>query len=161
VAECPICRKKIKESVKNLFATNYISEFWLRLTWILYEVSFSTSFLVTIVVTFVLIPATRANKLPDDVFFHPAAVSMHNLNVIFMTIETLLGRLTFFTMHFPFVIMFGILYVLFAWYWNSVKGVFYYFFLDYNRNWAILWHFGLLIMVIFYQICNISDSPAL
>ena len=144
-------------SLDYIFEINFFSGYWLRAAWILYEVSFSVSFLVTLVVTFVLIPATRASKLPDDVFFHPAALSMHNLNVVFMTCETLLGRTTFHVMHFPFVILFGIIYVLFAWYWNKVKGVFFYFFLDYNRNWAILWHLGLLIMVnVYTNICIIE-----
>jgi len=116
-------------------------------TWILFEVSFSVAFLVSAVVTYVLIPTTVKRGLPLDTFYKFLPVLFHNANVAYMALELVLNNLAFSPHHFIFVILYGVAYVLFAWFWFQVKGVFYYFFLDYARDWAILWHLGLLIAV--------------
>lgn len=115
-------------------------------SWILYEISFPIAFLVSLVVSFVLIPMAKIDEIPVDVFFHPLPCIMHNANIFFMTIEFLLNDLHFFPTHVIFVLLYGIAYVFFAWYWHRVKGIYYYFFLDYTRPLAVFFYLGLLFL---------------
>lgn len=112
--------------------------------WVLYEVSFSVAFLVSAVVTFVLIPATVRRGLLLDSFYLLLPLIMHNLNALNMALELSLNSLPFCTAHGVFVLLFGMSYVLFSWYWFSRRGIFYYFFLDYERPYTVLWHLGLM-----------------
>jgi hypothetical protein len=125
---------------------------------VLYEVSFSLAFLVTSVVTFILIPFGKSKGLPIDNFFRPLPLMMHNLNVLFVSLDMILNKVNFFAMHFPFVVMIGISYVIFSWYWYHKKGIFYYFFLDYNEPRSVLWHSGLLIAVALFFFAGSSYS---
>lgn len=130
------------------FSFNYtVPDTLLMLTWIFYEMSFATAYLVTIVVTFVLIPAHRKKGLPLDNFFKITALTFHNGNVLMMMTETLLNSLTFKFSHFPFIVLFGQIYVLYSWYLYSKLEVFYYFFLDYELEYAVFWQLGLLFAV--------------
>ena len=53
--------------------------------------------------------------------------------------------------HLPYAILFGCAYVLFAWMWFQRTRVFYYFFLDYRRPYAIWAYLGLLLtLTVFY-----------
>jgi len=117
----------------------------LELTPILFEVSFAMAYLVTIVVSFVLIPGQEKAGLPTDVFFHPLALLAHNFNVLVMMIEVCLNRVPIQLRHLPYVMLFGIAYILFSWLWFELTGVFYYFFLDYEHPNAVLWLIGLLL----------------
>lgn len=118
--------------------------FLASIIWVLYEISFPIAFLVSLVVTFVLIPLAKLENIPIDIFFHPLPIIMHNANILFMTIEFLLNNISFLPNHVIFILAYGILYVYFAWYWHEKKGVYYYFFLDYTRPFAILWYIALL-----------------
>jgi hypothetical protein len=118
-----------------------------RTAWIIYEISFSMAFLVTTVVTFVLIPVGKKRNMPVDIFFRPLPLLFHNANVAFMVAECLLNRLPFSRWHFTFVVLYGLCYVYFSWFWFSLTGVFYYFFLDYERPYAIVAYLGLMIGV--------------
>jgi len=125
----------------------------LILTQILFEVSFAIAYLVTVVVTFVLIPGTRSRNMPTDNFFQFLPVLFHNANVLFMLGEVLLNNVTIEVNHLPFVVLYGSCYVVFSWFWFHYKGVFYYFFMDYDAPHAWLWFICLLIAVaIFYFI---------
>lgn len=131
-----------------LFCESCLSEYFLWVTAILFEVSFTFAFLVTSVVTFLLVPAAKAKQLPVKMFFTPIPVILHNLNSVFMAIEMVLNRLPVFWTHLSFVQCFGLAYVLFAWLYVYKKlGVFYYFFLDYNRPYAVAWYLGLFLLV--------------
>jgi len=131
-------------SIDFLFEKSYMSQTLLCVAWILYELSFSTAYLVTVVVTFVLIPGGKAKGIPVDIFFKRAPLCLHNLNVIFILTETFLNKLDFEWAHFPFIILFGCAYVLFSWVWLHTKGFVFYFFLDYTRKDALFLHIGLL-----------------
>lgn len=135
----------------NDYLTNinstYLSHKIICATNILFEINFATAFLVTVVVTFVLIPTGKAKGISVDPFFRIPALCAHNLNVLFMLSEALLSNMKFSLLHIPFVLLYGCAYVVFAWYWNQVKGVFLYFFLDYQRDYAVLWHIGLLVAI--------------
>lgn len=122
--------------------------------WIMYELSVTMSFLVTTVVTFILIPKNRDKKLPIDNYYRPLTLMMHNFNVFFMTLELGLNSFKFCHTHILVVAIWGISYVVFAWFWYKYKGVFFYFFLDYHSDVAVLYHLGLLsLMSFFYAMC--------
>jgi hypothetical protein len=115
------------------------------------------SFLVTIVVTFVLIPGVRKQGLPTTTFFFLPALILHNANNTMMAIELLISNMQFSFWHFPFCMLFGTLYVIFQWVWVQKIGAFYYFFLDYDRPDALVWHVGLLTGVRLYHLLCINS----
>lgn len=98
---------------------------------VLYETNLATSILVTVVVTFVLFP--HAMKSSGDTNYNllcrPAAVMMHNANVIFTVGELLLTGMPVHLSHFAFAVLLGCTYVVFAWVWYARVGMFFYFFL--------------------------------
>jgi len=115
---------------------------------ILFEISFSTAYLVSAVVTYVLIPATIKRKLPLDNFFMTLPKIMHNANVVFIAVELVLNKVDFKFGHHAFLLVYAMAYVVFAWGWFEVKGLFYYFFLDYVRPDALAWHVALLVLLL-------------
>ena len=112
--------------------------------WCIYELSVTMAFLVTTVVTFVLIPAQEKKGLPVDNYYRPLPLIMHNFNVLFMSLELGLNSYTFHMPHLVVAAIWGLCYVVFAWVWYEMKGVFFYFFLDYNQKHAVLYHLGLI-----------------
>jgi hypothetical protein len=126
-----------------------------RSLWVMYEISFAMAYLVTLSVTFALIPQAKKNDLPYDNFFKPLPLLMHNANVLFMAIELGLNSLQFSASHLLFCTIFGITYVLFAWYWYTIKGMFYYFFIDYHQPYALAFHVALIsVMITFFSLGN-------
>lgn len=101
--------------------------------WLSYEVSFVCSFLITSVVTFVLIPGKQANGGDAQFFFHWRPVVMHNVNVVIAGTELLLNGMTLRWAHFPISLLWGGYYVVFSWFWLRHAGVVYYPFLDPTR----------------------------
>lgn len=73
------------------------------------------AYLVSVVVTFVLIPGGKQQGLPTANFFKVLPLLMHNANVVFMALELVLNRIPFCAMHFPFVLIYGSAYVIFSW----------------------------------------------
>lgn len=98
--------------------------------WLAYEVSFVCAFLVTSVVTFVLIPGKLATGDDANFFFHWRPLVMHNINVLIAATELLLNRMTLRWSHFPIALLWGGYYVIFSWFWLRRVGVVYYPFLD-------------------------------
>mmetsp|Transcript_17943 Transcript_17943/g.30192 ORF Transcript_17943/g.30192 Transcript_17943/m.30192 type:complete len:168 (+) Transcript_17943:490-993(+) len=68
--------------------------------WVLFEVCFPIAFIVTTIVTFVLIPHALRNKMPTANFFNFLPVIMHNANVVSMAIEIVINRIPFAVWHF-------------------------------------------------------------
>jgi hypothetical protein len=125
---------------------NNIPLILLQLSWIIYELSFPISFLVTIIVSFVLIPPAIARGTHQPLFSTPSLL-MHNANVVMMTLENLLNIIPYSYSHAVFGVLYGLLYAVFAWGWYHHKGVFYYFFLDYEFKGAEFWYLGLILVV--------------
>jgi hypothetical protein len=129
-----------------------LSETWVTkmpsIAWVLYEVSLLVSFIVSMVVTYVLLPAFKKAKTPTDVFFSTTGLILHNCNVLFMAWEFAVNGLPIMFWHFSFVVLLASAYYVFSWIWYKYKRIFYYFFTDYNRSDAVFWQIGLL--VIFY-----------
>lgn len=132
----------------------------LEITPILFEVSFAMSYLVTIIVSFILIPGREKSGLPTDVFFHPLAILAHNYNVFVMMIEVCLNRVTIQLRHLPYVVLFGVAYICFSWVWFELTGVFYYFFLDYEHPNSVLWLMGLLTTCSLFYLLGVVISAA-
>jgi hypothetical protein len=114
---------------------------------VLFEVSFSAAFLVSSIVTYVLIPICTREGVPVAAFYRPFSLLFHNANVVIMATECLLNKLLFNPYHFIFVVMYGTTYVVFSWFWFQRKGIFYYFFLDYSHKFALALHVGLICCV--------------
>lgn len=112
--------------------------------WVFFEISFPVAYLVSAVVTFILIPFVKKEGLPPTTFFLPMALLMHNANVLFMAWEFIFNELAFSYYHFIFMLFYGIAYVVFSWVWYAYRGIFYYFFLDYQRKYAVIWYIVLL-----------------
>ena len=55
---------------------------------------------------------------------------MHNANLAFIALELLFNRLPFVGAHFAFVVLWGVYYAFFSWYWLRRTGVCYYPFAD-------------------------------
>lgn len=122
-----------------------ISPILVKISAALFEICFATAYLVTTVVSFVLIPASLAQATASKTsFFDFFPVLFHNGNVAFMAFELCMNRIPFNFAHFPFIVLYGQLYVLFSWTLFRRIGVFYYFFLDYEAKYAVIWQLGLL-----------------
>lgn len=115
--------------------------------WVLFEVCFSIAYIVSTIVSFVLIPTAKRNNMPTANFFRPMPLLMHNCNVLFMVIELLINKFSFSGWHFPFMLFFGMAYSMFSWVWHFHHGFYYYFFLDYKRPRAVFWYVGLMAAV--------------
>lgn len=86
-----------------------------RVAVVLFEVSLAIAMLVTIVVSFVLLPVAIRSNARLDVFFTISALMMHNANLAFMVAELLMNQVTAEFADFPFVLLFGASYVVFSW----------------------------------------------
>lgn len=127
-----------------------------RICWVLFEINFALAYLVTVLVTFVLIPGAISKKIPHK-FFDIIPILCHNANALFMGIEISLNKLSMPFSHIAFIQLFGLIYVIFAWKLHNTNGIFYYFFLDYDRPYAVWWYVGLFLSVCcLYFLCVIE-----
>lgn len=117
------------------------------ITSILFEVSMPMAYLVSYIVTYVIIPTMSKSGLKLDPLYSMTALLSHNANIIFVAVEMILNRIVVNELHFPFIIFYACTYVVFAWIWYRYKGFFFYFFLDYNHPFAVPYHLGLLCVV--------------
>ncbi len=113
-------------------------------TLVLFEMSYPMSLLVTAVVTFVLIPVARRHHHPMDRMYRWRPLLMHNGNLLMMQLAMLSAPPPVTLAHLPYALLFGCCYAIFAWCWFWRTRVFYYFFLDYRRPYAVCMYLGLL-----------------
>lgn len=140
----------IEAGLKDVYGSTALPPmpiFLQRLTWVLFEISFPVAFLVSLVVTFVLIPGAKKNKMPLDLFFSVFSLMMHNCNIWYMAFEFIANQLPFVGWHVCFLLFYALSYAVFSWFWHYYKGIYYYFFLDYERPGAIFWYIGLVVGV--------------
>ena len=129
----------------------YIAPYqWLltRVAWGAFEIAFTMAFLVTIVVTFILIPSAIRKNAPYDNFYKVFPLLMHNFNVIFMVSELFLNKLPIILHHNSLCFFWGMTYTMFAMYWYWLHGYFFYFFLDFHKPFAPIWT---LILIAIYS----------
>jgi hypothetical protein len=113
-------------------------------TLVLFEVSYPMSVLVTAIVTFVLIPVAYRHNHPTGRMFGWRPLMLHNGNVLMMQLAMLSAPPPVTLAHLPYAVLFGCCYAIFAWCWFWRTRVFYYFFLDYQRPYAVVAYLGLL-----------------
>ena len=92
------------------------NRFILMINLIFYELSLAFALLVTVIVTFVLIPGGLKKRYNMSLFFTLRVLIIHNANLLFMVIELVNSKIKFNLTHFPFAIIFGLCYVIFSWY---------------------------------------------
>jgi len=145
---------KLYPSVFSSDMHSNCSDYMSPLAFILFEISFPVAFLVSSVVTFVLIPFERKNSPATfDGYFLFHNLLMHNANIIFMTVEFFANDLHFTFHHYVYMLIYGLSYIIFSWGWKKYCNILYYFFLDYERKDAVFWHIGLLLglLVLFFS----------
>jgi len=130
-------------------------------TLVLFEVSYPMSHLVTAVVTFLLIPVAHRHHHPMDRMFRWRPLLMHNGNVLMMQLAMLSAPPPVTLAHLPYALLFGCCYAIFAWCWFWRTRVFYYFFLDYDRPYAVCAYLGLLtILAVLYGLSSLIAGIA-
>jgi hypothetical protein len=130
-------------------------------TLILFEVSYPMSLLVTVVVTFVLIPTALRTDHPIPRMFRWRPLMMHNGNVLMMQLAMLSAPPPVTLSHLPYALLFGCAYAIFSWLWFRRTQVFYYFFLDYRRSHAIFAYLGLFTLLnLFYGLSYVISCVA-
>eukprot|EP00933_Yihiella_yeosuensis_P070976 TRINITY_DN79149_c0_g1_i1.p1 TRINITY_DN79149_c0_g1~~TRINITY_DN79149_c0_g1_i1.p1 ORF type:complete len:287 (+),score=11.39 TRINITY_DN79149_c0_g1_i1:43-903(+) len=118
-----------------------------RFLWVLFQVKFSCAYLVFLVTWFVLIPAAYWGTGTDMGLLSTIPFCMHNMNVIFMTLEMYMNRLRFVHSHALFILFFGASYIIFSWGWFFYSGFFWYFFIDWSSPWTIIWYTALILIL--------------
>jgi hypothetical protein len=119
----------------------------LNVAWVCYEIALPMSYLVSSVTTFLLIPGAKARGVPTTNFYKFIPLLFHNFNIIFMTIESIINQVPFEFNHFPFIAFYAVAYVVHSWILVQRLGIFIYFFLDYDKPYAIVWYLALVAMV--------------
>jgi len=131
--------------------------------WLAFEASFSCAILVTVAVSFVLIPENAKQGNAEGVanFFTWSTLMMHNANLAFMATELVLSRLTLQITHFPVVVLWGLYYVLIAWGLLRFTGVILYPFLDPTIPRAVVCHVALIVaLLVFFLIGSAVAATA-
>jgi hypothetical protein len=112
---------------------------------VLWEIAFPLSWLVAMVVSFVLIPAAaRREPLKVAVLLRWRPQVLHNGYVLACAAEAVISSPPFVLAHFPIMICFGCAYIYFAWRMHARMGVYAYFFLDPTFSWSPIAYAALL-----------------
>jgi len=130
--------------------------------WVMYQVTTASSLLVTVIVTFVLVPGSiKKGRSTEPMFQWPAQV-MHNCNLLFMLTELLFNRLGFIPAHFAFAVLYGLWYVYFSWWFLRYAGVVFYPFLDPSKPWPVSVGIHVCLLsafgVFFYMMMRINNA---
>jgi len=125
-----------------------IPYFILQFAILIYPVVFANSLMVTLIVTFILIPGNQKRGHPLENWFTLPEQIMHNMNTIVLTSELVLGNLPIDTHCIALIPLLGIAYVIFAAFNEKKTGIYFYSFLDPRSNKAALIHLVLLIISI-------------
>jgi hypothetical protein len=117
------------------------------LSLVLWEIAFPLSWLVALVVSFVLIPAA-VRKEPEkvEVLLRWRPQVLHNGYVLACACELVLAKPPMVSAHFPLMILFGTGYIAFAWAMHARLGVYAYFFLDPTFSWSPIAYAALLLV---------------
>ncbi|MEC7706942.1 MAG: hypothetical protein VX723_03195, partial [Candidatus Thermoplasmatota archaeon] len=141
---------------------------WSVKTWVLavippmFSIACGTALLVTVVVTYYLIPNNLEKGFDVAKYFLWYEIVMHNLNVILLGLDLVLGGVDISLGMVVFPLIFGIAYVFFAYLYAIYGGGFYmYDFLDPRLSRAPYIHLGLFAMIsFFYSVALALDNLA-
>ena len=153
----------------HLNQIHLITRLHLRLSLLTFEMAAPLSFLVSTVVKYALWPHALKRKGPSGttIFKSFYGLVTHNLNVVFVLIEVLLlGGLPVELSHVAISLIFGLAYVLFAWWMSTRWGVkngspqFLYFFFDTTLGWMTTYALIMLLVVllVFYTLFSYIDD---
>lgn len=102
-----------------------------RCSLLLWQICGPLSWLVSMVVTFVLLPAAYVNEPAKvDVMLGWRPQVLHNGYILFCALELVISRPPMIAELFPLMILFGLCYITFAWALYMRLGIYVYFFLD-------------------------------
>mmetsp|Transcript_19746 Transcript_19746/g.37143 ORF Transcript_19746/g.37143 Transcript_19746/m.37143 type:complete len:296 (+) Transcript_19746:33-920(+) len=113
-------------------------------TWVLFEVMLPVSCLIFLLVWTVLLPAAYQTYGSSAGLLSLPALAAHNLNFVFMFVETMLNRLCITTYHLVFMFYYGGIYVIFSWLFFAKYHFFFYFFIDWRYPLVLFGYTGLL-----------------
>ena len=110
----------------------------------LFSSTIASAFLVTVTVTYMLIP--EANERGDNIahYFKWDSQLMHNGNVIFILIEMAVSDISLSLWYAPYPVIFGCIYVLFSAFNARRSGIYFYDFIDPRLNGSHIIHMVLL-----------------
>ena len=110
----------------------------------LFSSTIASAFLVTITVTYMLIP--EANERGDNIahYFKWDSQLMQNGNVIFILIEMAVSDISLSLWYAPYPVIFGCIYVLFSAFNARRSGIYFYDFIDPRLNGSHIIHLVLL-----------------
>ena len=110
----------------------------------LFSSAIASAFLVTVTVTYMLIP--EANERGDNIthYFKWDSQLMHNGNVIFILIEMAVSDISLSLWYAPYPVIFGCIYVLFSAFNARRSGIYFYDFIDPRLNGSHIIHMVLL-----------------
>ena len=120
-------------------------------TWLLFETGFTCSLLVTVVVTFVLIPHGIKAGMDVRLLTQPLGLIVHNCNVLFVFTDLLLGRCPMIINHLPAAVLFACWYGVFSLFTLATTGATFYPFLD--PTLPPFQHFAMLTMLLLVIPC--------
>jgi len=136
---------------------------------VLWEITFPMAFLVNLVVSFVLIPAMKKQRMYQKLYlilkWRPQV--LHNGFVLATAGEAVIAKPCMDQNHFCVVLLYGLAYLVFAYQLFLRTGVFHYFFLDYRFKFSAVSVVGLLILLTllffggYYFLQEASSSLAL
>ncbi|MBK11115.1 MAG: hypothetical protein CMB44_00935 [Euryarchaeota archaeon] len=110
----------------------------------LFSTVIASAFLVTVTVTYMLIP--EANERGDNIdhYFKWDSQLMHNGNVIFILTEMAVSDISLSLWYAPYPVIFGCIYVLFSAFNARRSGIYFYDFIDPRLNGSHIIHMVLL-----------------
>tara|TARA_B100000029_G_scaffold188724_1_gene186411 strand:+ start:314 stop:1168 length:855 start_codon:yes stop_codon:yes gene_type:complete len=126
----------------------------------IFAIACGTALLVTVVVTYYLIPNNQKKGFDVAKYFLWYEIVMHNLNVILLGVDLVLGGIDINLSMVAFPVMFGIVYVYFAYIYAVYGGgIYLYDFLDPRIRLAPFIHIGLFVMIaLFYSVALVLDA---
>ena len=126
----------------------------------LFAIACGTALLVTVVVTYYLIPNNQKKGFDVAKYFLWYEIVMHNLNVIILGVDLVLGGIDITLGMVAFPLIFGIAYVFFSYLYAVYGGgIYLYDFLDPRLSRAPYIHIGLFAMIsFFYAVALVLDA---
>ena len=126
----------------------------------IFAIACGTALLVTVVVTYYLIPNNQEKGFDVAKYFLWYEIVMHNLNVILLGADLVFGGVDITLGMVTFPILFGIAYVFFAYIYALYGGgIYLYDFLDPRVSRAPFIHIGLFAMIaLFYSVALVLDA---
>jgi len=137
-----------------------ISATYSAVFWVSFEVLYAFAWLVFFACWCALLPMAYCSGHHHDVslLLNPLSLLLHNANVLIMEAELIFSDWSMRLEHFPFCLMFGMVYVVFSWWLHSKSGHWIYFLLDYDRVGVLGFVTLMVCLALFYWLGIFSAS---